>query len=377
MSKFSQEYFRLRPSVSLTPLPQAGRYQFFLSDIRQSFDMQFVDEIYITILRALDGSLTFTQLVQQYGLNDQQVRGLSKLFEVLCDRCVLEDFRIVQARANDPFRRVKNFIASYVPYNHLESAWGRVVNGHIVVIGAGGVGSWVVSLLAQFGIRHFTLLDDDVVKPHNLNRSVFGHGSLGLPKTQALAEMLVARKNNYYTVTSVSDKLENPRQLVDLLQQSVDTQTVLINCADYPSVSHTSAIVNDAAFTCHVPYIIAGGYNMHLSLVGPTVIPGESPCFYCISHAMEQVGIDALEGAERIVKEHRNLGNIGPLAAISASFAANECLKLLVGPPYMQPTMLGKRGEFNFLTKKLTLEEYKRWNECPCCGKEWRKCIVR
>ena len=142
MSKFSQEYFRLRPSVSLTPLPQAGRYQFFLSDIRQSFDMQFVDEIYITILRTLDGSLTFTQLVQQHGLNDRQVRGLSKLFEVLCDRCVLEDFRIVQARANDPFRRVKNFIASYVPYNHLESAWGRVVNGHIVVIGVEWAVGW-------------------------------------------------------------------------------------------------------------------------------------------------------------------------------------------------------------------------------------------
>ena len=370
MNQFHLERFRLRPSVSLTPLPQAGRYQFFLSDIRQSFNMQFADEAYTTILRTLDGSLTFDQLVRQHALNDRQTRGLQKLFELLCDRCVLEDLQVVQARAEDPFRRVKNFIASYVPYEQVETAWERVVNGHAVIIGAGGVGSWVVSLLAQFGVRHFTLLDDDVVKPHNLNRSIFSRESIGLPKTQALAEMLATRISNYYSVDQVSDKLKNPHQLVALLQRSACGQTILINCADYPSVTQTSVIVNEAAFACNVPYIIAGGYNMHLSLVGPTIIPGESPCFHCISHAMEQIGIDALEGAERIVKEHRNLGNIGPLAAISASFVANECLKLFVGQPYMQPTMLGKRGEFNFLTKKLTLEEYERWNECPCCGEE-------
>ena len=369
MSQFNRECFRLRPSVSLTPLPQAGRYQFFLSDIRQSFNMQFADDVYTAILRTLDGSLTFDQLVRQHALNEQQARGLQKLFELLCDRCVLEDLQVVQARTEDPFRRVKNFLASYVPYEHVETVWRRVVNGHAIIIGAGGVGSWVVSQLAQFGVRHFTLLDDDVVKPHNLNRSVFSRESIGLPKTQALAEMLSARIGNYYSVDQVSDKLKNPHQLVALLQGAGCGRTILINCADYPSVSQTSGIVNEAAFACNVPYIIAGGYNMHLSLVGPTIIPGETPCFHCIAHAMEQVGIDALEGAERIVKEHRNLGNIGPLAAISASFVANECLKLLVGQPYMQPTMLGKRGEFNFLTKKLTLEEYGRWNECPCCGK--------
>lgn len=369
MNRYNTEKFRLRPSVSLTPLPQKGRYQFFLSDIRQSFNMDFADEIYINILRSLDGNVTYEQLVQSQQLSAQQTRGLGKLFEILIERCVVEDASIVLSRSTDPFRRVKNFIASYVPYGQVEAVWSRLVSSHAVVVGVGGVGSWVVHLLAQFGIRHFTLLDDDIVKPHNLNRSIFLSDDVGLRKTHALEKMLDGRKNGYYIVESVQEKLHSAQQLITMLQQSPQSQVVIINCADFPSVAQTSAIINEAAFACDLPYIIGGGYNMHLSLVGPTVIPRKTPCFHCISHAMDQVGIDALAGAERIVKEHRNLGNIAPLAAISASFAANECLKLLVGAPYMRPTMQGKRGEFNFLTKKLTVEEYDMWNECPYCGK--------
>lgn len=368
MSHYSAERFRLRPSVSLTPLPQKGRYQFFLSDIRQSFNMDFANETYTNILRSLDGSTSFEQLVQSQQLTAQQIRGLEKLFEILIARCVLEDATVVLPRASDSFRRVKNFMASYVPYDQVETVWSRVAASHIVVVGVGGVGSWVVHLLAQFGIQHFTLLDDDIVKPHNLNRSFFQSDDVGTHKTQALERMLEARKNGYYRVTKVHEKLHNSQQLIKNIHKISEHQTVIVNCADFPSVAQTSALINETAFACDLPYIIGGGYNMHLSLVGPTVIPRQTPCFHCISHYMDQVGLDALAGAERIVKEHRNLGNIAPLAAISASFAANECLKLLVGSPYMRPTMLGKRGEFNFLTKRLALEEYEKWSGCPYCG---------
>lgn len=370
MNQYNSERFRLRPSVSLTPLQHKGRYQFFLSDIRQSFSMDFTHTIYVDILLSLDGSLTFTQVIKAYRLQEQQACGLEKLFTILIERCVVEEVHTVQSRIEDPFRRVKNFIASYVPYYHIEPVWTRLINSHAVIIGVGGVGSWVALLLGQLGIKYFTLLDDDIVKPHNLNRSIFCNDDIGLLKTRAAERMLAARKSQYYAVESITEKLSNSSRLINFLHHTTQRQTVLINCADFPSVAQTSAIIHDAAFTCNLPYIIAGGYNMHLSLVGPTVIPGETPCFHCIAYAMNQVGVDDLAGAERIVKEHRNIGNIAPLAAISASFVANECLKLLVGMPYMQPIMQGKRGEFNFLTKKLALETYERWDECPYCGKK-------
>lgn len=368
MSRYSKERFRLRPSVSFVPMPQEGTFQFFVSDTRQSFNLAFEDSDFVKILSKLDGSLSFDRLTEVYSLSDRQLVGLDRLFEVLIERCAVEDVRVVASRETDPFRRVKTFIGSYVPYCDVETVWQRITESCAVVIGAGGVGSWVVSLLAQMGVRHFAVLDDDVVKPHNLNRSLFTKGDVGTRKVKALGRMLAGRRDGYYTIRAIEEKLESPERLISLLKDDLRTKTVLINCADFPSVSHTSAIINEAAFALKLPYIVAGGYNMHLSLVGPTIIPGETPCFHCISHGMDQLKVAEIEGAERIVKEHRNLGNLAPLAAISASFVANEYLKLLLNLPNLKPTMIGKRGEFNFFTKKLVLEEYGVWDECPYCS---------
>lgn len=371
MSRYNEECFRLRPSVSFVPIAQRkGTYQFFISDIRRSFNLAFADMTYVRILSDLDGSLSYNRLVETYALNKHQRVGLGRLFDVLIERCAVEDFRVVASREMDPFRRVKTFIAAYVPYPGVEAAWQRVADSNAVVIGAGGVGSWVVSLLAQMGVRHFTLLDDDVVKPHNLNRSMFTNGDVGTLKTRALERMLAVRRTEYYKVRTIPEKLRSSEWLISHLKGDAHQGTVLINCADYPSVAHTSAVMNEAAFALDLPYIIAGGYNMHLSLVGPTVIPGKSPCFHCISHGMDQLKVAEIEGAERIVKEHRNLGNLAPLAAISASFVVNEYLKLLLDLPNLRPTMIGKRGEFNFYTEKLVLAEYGVWDECPYCSRE-------
>lgn len=365
---YDNERFRIRPSVSLIPMPQVGRIQFFISDTRQKFCMDFQENIYIDILKKLDGSLSCKALYQTFGLNQHQVVGLELLFKLLTKRCVIEDINIVEKRVVDPFRRVKNFLSSYIPYDQLESVWERISQGNVVIAGAGGIGSWVVVMLAQFGLRNFTLIDDDVVKSHNLNRSFFSDKDIGVTKTLSLKRFLEGFKSSYYSVESIPEKIKSSKQLSEMLGYSTKYGAI-INCADFPSVSQTSAIVNELSFSRNVPYIIAGGYNMHLSLVGPTVIPGKSPCFSCMLHAMNEVHLEELQGAKRIVRQHRNIGNLGPLAAISASFVANEWLKLKVGEPYMMPNMLGKRGEFNFFTKKLTIEQYDRWDCCPYCGR--------
>ena len=64
MRQYKEEHFRLRPSVSMTPLLQEGRFQFFISDIRQSFSIDFTNKIYIKILTSLDGSLSYNQIIQ-------------------------------------------------------------------------------------------------------------------------------------------------------------------------------------------------------------------------------------------------------------------------------------------------------------------------
>lgn len=63
-----------------------------------------------------------------------------------------------------------------------------------VVVGVGGVGSWVALNLALVGTERIVLLDDDVVEDTNLNRSPFTIYQIGMPKVDAIASLIAERR---------------------------------------------------------------------------------------------------------------------------------------------------------------------------------------
>ena len=74
-----------------------------------------------------------------------------------------------------------------------EMLWGpaaqaRLTRAHVLVLGLGGVGSYVVECLARAGIGELTVVDSDVISLSNLNRQLLALSStVGLPKAQAAA----------------------------------------------------------------------------------------------------------------------------------------------------------------------------------------------
>jgi molybdopterin/thiamine biosynthesis adenylyltransferase len=139
-----------------------------------------------------------------------------------------------------------------------------------------------------------------------------------------------------------------------------------VNCADFPSVDVTSHIVDSACQPRGVPYVIAGGYNLHLSLIGLTVIPGTSACYQCSRLTLDERQVDELADLRKLFRPTRNLGNLAPLAAMTASFAANEVIRLAARSSRLAPRMLNRRGEFNFLTNQLHFVDLPRRADCSC-----------
>lgn len=71
------------------------------------------------------------------------------------------------------------------------SGQARLAAAHVLVMGAGGLGSPVLQYLAAAGIGTITIVDDDAVDATNLHRQVlFGVDDVGRPKTEAAAERL-------------------------------------------------------------------------------------------------------------------------------------------------------------------------------------------
>lgn len=63
----------------------------------------------------------------------------------------------------------------------------------VAVVGVGALGSFTADLLVRAGVRHLTLVDDDIVMPGNVIRHLVGPEMVGLPKVAAVRRHLVAR----------------------------------------------------------------------------------------------------------------------------------------------------------------------------------------
>jgi hypothetical protein len=69
------------------------------------------------------------------------------------------------------------------------------VPNRAVVVGCGGIGSWVGLGLALLGIEELHLVDPDYLEIHNLNRTPFRLDQVAKNKAVALQELILERRN--------------------------------------------------------------------------------------------------------------------------------------------------------------------------------------
>ncbi len=69
----------------------------------------------------------------------------------------------------------------------------RLGAARVLVVGAGGLGSSVIPLLAGAGVGHLTIIDDDVIEPSNLHRqTIHRTDAVGTPKADSAAAFATA-----------------------------------------------------------------------------------------------------------------------------------------------------------------------------------------
>lgn len=109
-----------------------------------------------------------------------------------------------------------------------EKALGRFAKAHIVIIGIGGVGSWVVEALARNAVGNLTLIDMDVVAESNINRQLPALSStLGRNKIDVMADRILDINENcrYHLI----DDFLTKDNIQDLVPLDVD---FVVDCID-------------------------------------------------------------------------------------------------------------------------------------------------
>ncbi|HCA24158.1 MAG TPA: tRNA cyclic N6-threonylcarbamoyladenosine(37) synthase TcdA [Pseudomonas sp.] len=107
-------------------------------------------------------------------------------------------------------------------------ALARLAGSHVVVVGIGGVGSWVAEALARTGMGRISLIDMDEVCVSNVNRQLHAlDGQVGKPKVEVMAERLRAISPSC-EVRAVMDFV-TPNNLAELITDDI---SCVVDCID-------------------------------------------------------------------------------------------------------------------------------------------------
>jgi bacteriocin biosynthesis cyclodehydratase domain-containing protein len=127
-------------------------------------------------------------------------------------------------------------------------------------------------------------------------------------------------------------------------------------------------IVTEVGFELNVSHILCGGYDGHLSFIGPTVIPGKSACWFCYEHALDKQLRRSEYQQLAVTSAHSKGGNIAAISAITANYHVLDALKVITG--FLKPTMINKAAELDFRTYDINFRKFRKRHTCSYCGQK-------
>ena len=189
----------------------------------------------------------------------------------------------------------------------------RLLEAHVAVVGAGGIGSPVIQYLSAAGIGRLTVIDDDVVALSNLQRqTLFGTVDVGALKIDA-AGRAVARLNDDVSFVGIPERLTAGNAAT--LLHGVDV--VIDGCDNFA----TRLAVADAALAARIPLVSAAVGQFEGQLAVYRGWEADKPCYRCF------VGGDP----DRPEASCAEQGVLGALTGVMGSLAAMEATRSLTG----------------------------------------------
>ncbi|QPI42539.1 MULTISPECIES: HesA/MoeB/ThiF family protein [Pectobacterium] len=357
----AENNLRLRESIGI--IVHEHNVEFFKSNVRDGFSLKIECPDVIKILRKFDGKTTIDNIVKSNASIDKL--QLEKLAYYLKDEFVLIEQNIqypIEVLEKD--YRLINLLEDYFhSTSEVLGAIEKLKKSTVMIVGLGAVGSIISAYLAKCGVGNLVLVDNDFVDLSNLHRQYYFEKSIESNKSIELSNELKSinpeinisiipsfLKNDFFTVTKIPKKLE-----------------LIINCSDEPSVDVTSNIISKYAMQHKIPHIVGGGYNLHLTLIGQTIIPYESACFECFKTALNTINDNDLIKVRSLHRKNRKLGSFAPLSGIAASLASLDAFKVLIHR-YDVLQQTNKRIEFNIHDLNFQTINIERNPECKWCG---------
>lgn len=222
----------------------------------------------------------------------------------------------------------------------------KILNGKVLIIGAGGLGSPCALYLASAGIGKIGIVDSDKVEVNNLQRQII-HSieTVGVPKVES-AKMRINKTNTDVEVVPYNTRVTS-ENILDIIK---DYDIVVDGSDNFP----TRYLVNDACVLSKKPLSHGGIFRFDGQAM--TILPGESACYRCLFPEPPPPGM---------VPSCQEAGILGAVAGIIGTIQANEVLKYILG---IGDLLAGKLLVFNALDSSFRQVKVPKNPKCPVCG---------
>ncbi|AMX00020.1 thiazole biosynthesis adenylyltransferase ThiF [Rummeliibacillus stabekisii] len=224
----------------------------------------------------------------------------------------------------------------------------KIRQKHVLVIGAGALGTGSAESLVRMGIGKLTIVDRDYVEWSNLQRQQLyaeEDAKQRVPKAIAAHKRLSQLNSEVEIHGLVQDvsatEAEHLIKDVDLIMDATDN-------------FDTRMILNDVAQKYNIPWIYGacvGSYGLSYS-----IIPGKTPCLNCL---LETVPIGGLTC--------ETAGIISPAVQMVVAYQITEALKILVEDDCSLRNQLISFDLWKNQHTSIKVDQLKK-QSCPSCG---------
>ena len=222
-----------------------------------------------------------------------------------------------------------------------------LLGSHILIIGAGGLGSAAAPYIAAAGVGKISLVDHDKVELTNLQRQIMhSQASIGKSKVESGKQFLHSM-NPALTINAIAEMAS-----ADLLKALLPTVNLVLDCTDNFA---TRQLINAACFKNKVPLVSGSALKFDGQLSVFDFRTEASPCYACLFSPAEQ--FEEVSCA--------SMGIFSPLVGIIGAMQAAQALQVLIG--FGQP-LVGRMLLWNALNTEIDEIHISRNFECLVCG---------
>jgi len=221
----------------------------------------------------------------------------------------------------------------------------RIMEGKVLIVGAGGLGSPVVLYLAAAGVGTLGIIDGDVVDMTNLQRQVI-HYTADVDKPKVISAKEKIRQLNPEVNVITYNHLMTAENIMEIIR---DYDFVVDGTDNFP----IKFLINDACVLGGKPFSHGGILRFEGQTM--TYTPGNA-CYRCVFR--DPPPPDAVPTCSQA-------GVLGSVAGILGTIQATEVLKFLTGTGEL---LTNRMLIFQALNMDFRTVKFKRSESCPVCG---------